>query len=225
MTPGAGVPRETYRELLLTARRFARSEADAHDLVQDVLEIALARGVTDWASAGRRAWLRGVVCRHAAFVARGHRRRQRREQMASPAREASAGEGAGTGAWSWEPRFLAKLPRSVRSVAILVSADFCAAEIRWLLRLPDTALRQRLSALRRALRAHGEPPTLPTSEAEAPTGFGALRNQVLAHLRRRGGRAVATQDPDGHVLFLQMSAHRSTADGNLREEPACPSLT
>jgi DNA-directed RNA polymerase specialized sigma24 family protein len=203
----AGVCRETYREVLVTARRFARSEADAHDLVQDVLEIALARGVDDWSSTERRAWLRGVVRRHAAFVVRGERRRRQRELGS-----AGADGAAGSSAWIWQPKFLASLPRSLRSVATLASADWCAAEIRWLLQLSDTALRQRLTALRRALSAHAEPPTLPV--AEPPRSFGAQRAQLLAHLRRRGGRAVATHDPDGHVLFLKIDAHKTGPGGN-----------
>lgn len=197
---------ETYREVLVTARRFARSEDDARDLVQDVLEIALAQGVEDWASAERRAWLRGVVRRHAAFVVRGEQRRRRRELEV-----ASRGD-ASVAAWVWQPKFLASLPRSLRLVATLASADWCAAEIRWLLQLTDTALRQRLTALRRALSAHDEPPTLPV--AEPPRSFGAQRAQLLAHLRRRGGRAVATHDPDGHVLFLKIDPHKTESDGN-----------
>ena len=55
----AGALRDTYREILVTARRVAHSEADARDLVQDAIEIALGRGVEDWSSPERRAWLRG----------------------------------------------------------------------------------------------------------------------------------------------------------------------
>lgn len=202
----AGVCPETYREVLVTARRFARSEADARDLVQDVLEIALAQGVDDWSSTERRAWLRGVVRRHAAFIVRGEQRRRRREL-------AVEGTGdAGVGAWAWQPTFLASLPRSLRLVATLASADWCAAEIRWLLQLTDTALRQRLLALRRALRHHDEPPTLPV--AGPSRSFGAHRAHLLAHLRQRGGRAIATHDPDGHVLFLRIDPHETGPAGN-----------
>lgn len=206
MTVSAGVSRETYRELLLTARRFARSEDEARDLVQDVWEIALARGVDDWSSPERRAWLRGVVRKHAAFVVRGQTRRRSRELLAEGAGDTAAGP------WVWQPRFLASLPRSLRLVASAASADLCAKEIRWLLRLTDTALRQRLSALRRALRAHDEPPTLPAPGL--PVSFGAQRAQLLGHLRRQGGRAVATCDPDGHVLFLKIAAHKAEPRGN-----------
>lgn len=208
MTLSAGIARETYRDILQTARRFAPSEADARDLVQDVLEIALARGVEDWSSPERRAWLRGAVRRRAAFVARGQHRRRRRELSAEGV------ESGDVGAWKWQPSFLNTLPRSLRIVAMLASADLSAAEIRWLLQLSDTALRQRLSALRRALRAHGgdEPPISPASRP--PGGFGPQRAQLLGLLRGRGGRAVATHDPDGHVLFLRITPHERAASGN-----------
>lgn len=206
MTAGGSVLRETYRDILLTARRLVRSEEEARDLVQDVLAIALRRGVEDWATPERQAWLRGVARRHAAFIARGRARQRRREALVG------GGEGAGATAWLWQPSFLASLPQSLRIVAKLASADLCAAEIRWLLGLTDTALRQRLSALRKVLQKHQEPPTLPAPEP--PPTFGAQRTHVLAQLRRRGGRVIATQDPDGHVLFLKIDPHNAAPLGN-----------
>jgi DNA-directed RNA polymerase specialized sigma24 family protein len=199
VTASGSALRETYRDIFVAARRFARCEEEARDLVQDVLEIALARGVDDWASPERAAWLRGVVRKRAAFLVRGQQRRRRRELLAP------IEPSAGAVPWVWQPTFLASLPRSLRLVATLASADLCAAEIRWLLRLTDTALRQRLSALRRVLREHDELPTLPAPEP--PGSFGAHRPQVLSHLRRRGGRVIATHDPDGHVIFLKIAAH------------------
>lgn len=197
---------ETYRDIFRVARRVARSEDDARDLVQDVLAIALGRGVEDWAAPERQAWLRGAVRRHAAFVARGRARQRRREALGL------AVEGAAAAPWVWQASFLASLPQSLRVVAKLASADLCAAEIRWLLNLTDTALRQRLSALRKVLQKHEEPPTLPAPEA--PPTFGARRPHVLAQLRRRGGRVIATQDPDGHVLFLKIDPHNAAPLGN-----------
>lgn len=199
MTANAGALRETYRDIFGVARRFAHDDEEARDLVQDVLEIALARGVDDWASPEGAAWLRGVLRKRAAFAVRGQQRRRRRELLAPIA------SSAGAVAWVWQPAFLASLPRSLRLVATLASADLCATEIRWLLRLTETALRQRLSGLRRALRKHDEPPTLPASTL--PRSFGAGRQLVLSHLRRRGGRVIATHDPDGHVIFLKIVAH------------------
>jgi DNA-directed RNA polymerase specialized sigma24 family protein len=202
------VDSKTYGDLLTTTRRFTQSEDDARDLAHDVLEIALAKGVNDWSSSERQAWLRGVARRRAAFVLRGSARRKRRELLAG------APLAVESSSWIWEPWFLTSLPRSLRSLATLASADLCAAEVRWLLEITDTALRQRLSALRRALRGCEELPTLPAPEPEPRAAFGARRAQVLAHLQRRGGRAIATQDPDGHVIFLRMDAHKSEPSGN-----------
>ena len=197
MTVSAGV----CRDILLAARRFVRSEDEARDLTQDVLTIALEHGIDDWSTPERQAWLRGVVRKRAAFVGRGEARRRQRELSAAPA------DPKGTDAWAWQPDFLASLPRSLRVVALLASADFCGAEIRWLLKLTDTALRQRLSALRHAVRGHDDAPTLPAPEL--PPTFGAQRADVLSQLRRRGGETIATQDPDGHVLFLKIDPHKT----------------
>lgn len=194
------VCQEAYCELLRTARRFASSEDEARDLVQDALVIALARGFDDWSTSGRRGWLCGVLRKRAAFVARGQVRRRRREGLVGGA------SGAGVSRWVWRAEFLASLPRSLRVVAALASADLCAAEIRWLLGLSDTALRQRLTALRRAVRAEAEVPTL--KAAEPPLAFGGARAQLLSGLRQQPGRVVATHDPDGHVILLRMAAHK-----------------
>lgn len=205
MAASGGVCDEAYRDLLRTARRLARSAEEARDLVQDVLVIALASGLEDWPSPVRRPWLRGVVRKRAAFLARGQHRRRRREALVEVSKP-------GAGRWTWQPRFLASLPGSLRSVAALASADLCAAEIRWLLGLSGTALRQRLSALRRAVLAEAEAPTLPAPEPQL--AFGAHRASLLAVLRRQRDPALATHDPDGHAILLRMNAHKPRALGN-----------
>lgn len=215
---------DAYRDILQTARRFARSADEARDLVQDALAIALARGFRDWPASAHRAWLRGVIRKRAAFLVRGQVRRRRREEAAlgpeaageHPGREAPGSEGAGErgGRWSWQPGFLASLPRSLRAVAMLASADLCAAEIRWLLGLTDTALRQRLSALRRAVRAAAEAPTRPAPEPALT--FGAHRASLLSVLRRHQGAALATHDPDGHAILLRLVPHKTWPLGNSR---------
>jgi DNA-directed RNA polymerase specialized sigma24 family protein len=210
------VCRQAYREILRAARRHAGSDEDARDLAQDALVIALARGFEDWSAPGRRGWLRGVVRKRAAFVIRGQARRRRREGLVDGA------SGAGARRWVWEADFLASLPRSLRAVAVLASADLCAAEIQWLLGLSSTALRQRLSGLRRAVRAEAEPPTLTSSEPPALSG--GLRAQLLAGVRRHQGRVVATHDPDGHVILLRPGPHKNGLGGNpWAKELSCPS--
>lgn len=206
MPAGIEVCQKAYRELLRVARRFARSDDDARDLVQDAVMIALARGFHDWTLPGRRGWLRGLIRKRAAFVARGQQRRQRREALPDGAAPSSAGS------WVWRADFLASLPRSLRTLATLASADLCAAEIRWLLGLSDTALRQRLTALRRAVRAEGEPPTEPAAVPQA--SLGGARPLLLAGLRQQHGRVALTHDPDGHVILLRMAPHRTGQGGN-----------
>jgi RNA polymerase sigma-70 factor (ECF subfamily) len=196
---------EVYRDILRTALRVARSADEARDLVQDTLTIALSRGIDDWQSLARRAWLRGVVRKRAAFLLRGEKRRRRREQLPDAA-------GLAGSAWVWQPGFLASLPRSLRVVATMASADLCAAEIRWLLGLSDTALRQRLSALRRAVRAEAERPTQPAPAP--PLTFGAHRAPLIAALRLQPGRALATHDPDGHAILLCIRPHKTRPLGN-----------
>jgi DNA-directed RNA polymerase specialized sigma24 family protein len=206
MAARVGVCQEAYRDLLRTARRFARSDDEARDLVQDTLVIALARGFDDWSSPARRGWLRGVVCKRAAFVVRSQVRRRRREELPDGAMDSGASR------WVWREGFLASLPRSLRVVAALASADLCAAEIRWLLGLSDTALRQRLSALRGAVRAEAEPPT--RLAPEPPLALGGRRAQLMAGLRRHHGRVVATHDPDGHAILLRIDPHETGLRGN-----------
>jgi RNA polymerase sigma-70 factor (ECF subfamily) len=109
-------------------------------------------------------------------------------------------------------------------VAALASADLGAGEIRWLLGLSDTALRQRLTALRRAVRAEAESPT--RIRSDLPLSFGPRRAQLLAGLRRQQGRVVATHDPDGHVILLRIVPHEIGQHGNLQaKELSCPSPT
>lgn len=206
MAASVEVCQKAYRELLRTARRFAASHDEACDLVQDAVMIALARGFEDWSAPGRRGWLRGVVRKRAASVIRGQQRRRRREALPDGACSSASTR------WVWQADFLASLPRSLRAVALLASADLCAAEIRWLLGVSDTALRQRLTALRRAVGAEGEPPTRPASEPQL--SFGGPRALLLAGLRRQHGRVVATHDPDGHVILLRIGPHEMGLGGN-----------
>lgn len=209
------------------ARRFVRTDEDAHDLAQDALMFALSRGFDDWSAPARRAWLHGVMRRHAAFVARTEGRRKRREQVTDEQsakgqqgahyQQSAHGQQGEQGerkpaAWTWSPTFLAALPPSLRAVALLASADLCAAEIGWLLQLEPTTLRTRLSALRRAVHAESDVPTLPAPEP--PLTLGQRRAPLLASLKRLPGQALATHDPDGHTIVLRFVAHKNGAHGN-----------
>jgi RNA polymerase sigma-70 factor (ECF subfamily) len=195
-----------YRDIVRLARRFAPTEDEARDLAQDALMVALDRGFADWASPARRPWLCGVLRKRAAFVARTDSRRIRRERAVP----ATIGDAAV--ALTWRPGFLTALPPSLRVVATLASADMSAAEMRWLLRLTPTALRTRLCALRRAVCAEDEPPTLPRGRPHY--SLGPHRPVLLAGLKITKLPMVAMQDPDGHAIFFRVVAHTKGRRGN-----------
>lgn len=199
-------PSSAYRDILRLARRFTHTDADARDLAQDALTAALDRGFADWASPARRPWLWGVLRKRAAFVARSDTRRVRREHAVQ------AGSEGSPVAWAWRPSFLASLPRSLRMVATLASVDLSAAEIRWLLRLTPESLRTRLCALRRAVRAEAEPPTLPSHQP--PPSLGRTRAVLLSGLKVTNLPMIATHDPDGHAIFFRAVAHEKGRPGN-----------
>jgi DNA-directed RNA polymerase specialized sigma24 family protein len=199
------VDRDAYEDLLSLARRCTRTLEEARDVTQESLLAALARGFGDWSAPTRRAWLHGVVRKRAALLARGEGRRRRRERSVPEAE-------AGPEAWRWQPHFLDSLSPSLRALAALASADLGAKEVRWLLDLSDTALRQRLTALRRALRSEPESPVVPSPGP--PGSFGPQRAALLASLRRQPGRALATRDPDGHAILFCVAAHGTPGSGN-----------
>ncbi len=205
--PPSALLQRAHHDLWLAARRITRCDEEARDIAQEALLVALDRGVDDWGSPARRAWLRGVVRKRAAFLARSDQRRRRRERAL-----AALQVSAGAESWAWQPWFLASLPPSLRSVAALASLDLSRLEIRHVLGLTDTALRARLSALRRVVRSQVDAPT--RRRPEPGPGLGARRAALLAVLGRHGGRVVATHDPDGHTIFLRMGPHDKAAGGN-----------
>lgn len=195
---------DVYRDLIRTALRYTRGRDQAADLAHDVVVQAIGSGVSDWEDAQRRAWFRGAVRNHAAFVARTAGRRRAREAMV-------AGEPSTPHERvAWTTTFLASLPPSLRRLANLAIADLTRPELAYLLDITDTALRQRLTALRRAI-GHASEATQPAGATSA-LATGPLRKALLPTVRRARGMAVGTHDPDGHFLvFTEKSASRSGA--------------
>jgi DNA-directed RNA polymerase specialized sigma24 family protein len=191
-----------YAELLRAARRWTKSPDEARDLVQTALTEAVARGFSDWESAGRRGWLHGVIRRQAAFQARGKARRRRRDRLWQLDREQPEPV-----AWAWAPQFLSTLAPSLRAVALLAQAGLGSAEVRSVLRLTGVALRQRLTALRRALATAAEPTVAATAPPGA--GLGPRRQGLLSALRRRPGWTLGSHDPDGHPLIFVAKSSRT----------------
>ena len=184
--------REVYPRLRAVARRHTRSREEADDVVQQALVVAMEAGRSDFGSGQTRAWLTGVIRNQARMSARGAGRRQQREDdwslnAPTPCEVTDAPDMSG-------------LPPSLRLTALLALNGATRAEIGWLLGLTDTALRQRISQLRRALEREG----VPDLDLKGGLAFGVLRQNMRRRLALGGG-FLASHDPDGHIFVLASS--------------------
>lgn len=206
---------DTYRRLRAEARRHARRAQEAEDLVQDALLIGLEQHRHDF------AWLAGVIRHRAAMQARSAIRERRREAAVATEDRVEGPENDSPSAAS---AILARLPPAARRVAVLALHGMNAEEIRWVLSLSDTAFRQRLTSIRKAI---GMLP--PTQRAEAlalayvrdpartvELQFGLVRRALKAALRGDAEDApgIGTHDADGHLLIVRGRAHGSGGRGN-----------
>lgn len=199
----------TLESLRRIALRYAETPDDADDLVQDMLVAALVQRRVP-SDDGFLAWARGVFRRRALFVARTEGRRRRREALYVADADTSS-----SAAIRKLPReFIDTLSPSLKTVALLANVGLGRAEIAGLLGIADTALRQRISNLRRAWREFGGTPEV----GEIPRGYPSLRGHrrrsVKADLVRIPGARFAVADPDGHAIVFGV-AHESAADGNM----------
>jgi len=200
----------TYLELLRQARRSTRRADEAEDLLQAVLLSAIEHGRVDFSLPANRRWLAGAIRRRAAFEARSALRRKRRETH-----------------WQHQDRqsdrpdalpleFVASLPPSLRTTALLVLSGHDRKEVMWLQRLSDAALRQRLSQIRRRWREAGGS-TLPyASGLSGDLDFGLLRRALIGGLRGQEA-ALASHDPDGHLFIVGLGSQKPA----LRQQGEC----
>jgi RNA polymerase sigma factor (sigma-70 family) len=188
-----------YNQLLGLARRHCRSAAEAEDLVQEALLAALTAGRTNFGAAATRRWLAGVIRNQGALAARSAGRRRRREAawFASIPEHAEESTPSTT-----ITEALHGLPSSLRIVAALALSGHTRREIAYLLRLTDTALRQRISTLRRqlAVRQIALPDGMPG--LNLPLRYGRIRDALLPQLQREAG-LFASHDPDGHLFIFR----------------------
>ncbi|KFL37201.1 RNA polymerase sigma factor [Arenimonas donghaensis] len=201
-----------YQSLLALARRHVRRADEAQDLVQQTLLAGLEAGRDD------PAWLAGTLRNLAALQARSGARRRRREQAASAGGDDQVPPPPADPVSSLP--LLAVLPPAARRVAVLALHGLDAHEIRWILGIADTAFRQRLSRIRKAL---GELPPAQRAEATAlaylrdparsvELQFGLVRRALQAVVAMRPG--LGTHDADGHLLVIHRGAHKPGPGGN-----------
>ena len=194
-----------FADLHAQARRLARRPEEADDLLQSALLAALESGRTDLASPETRRWLSGVIRNRAAFDARTSARRRRRdsawgEDVFPRTERGGGGSPRLRGETVGPAATLPNLSPSLRLTALLALSGHTRQEIGWLLNLSDTALRQRISQLKRALDNAPAPDAAPTG----PLAFGRIRRALLGPARRENA-FLASHDPDGHLFVVSRS--------------------
>ena len=195
-----------YAELLALARRHARRADEAEDVDQEVLIAAAVAGRSDFSSAADRRWMAGAIRKRSAFDARSAaRRREREARWQAEANPVAPPQGDALNV------ILADLPRSLRVVAALALSGHSKAEIAYLLDLPDTALRQRIRALKLALGKKGVAMPAEMIGLNLDLAYGTIRDALVPALLRHGG-AFASHDPDGHVFVVRSSRPTSQKD-------------
>ena len=198
-----------YADLLRHARRASRRADEAEDLLQSVLVAAVEAGRTDLSKPENRRWLEGAIRHRAAFDARSAMRRRRREQPFAVTSCEPADRQA------LPLRFIDTLPAGLRTTALLALTGHTRREIAWLQRLADTALRQRISEIRRRWRAFDGGTIEDLPGLSGPLAFGRIRRSLLEAARQQGA-LLASHDPDGHLFVIGTSQNSVARQLRLR---------
>lgn len=193
-----------YLDLLRQAQRAARRADEAEDLLQTILLSAVEAGRADLSCPDNRRWLAGALRKRAAFDARSAmRRRAREDRWAADTSGADESE-------ALPMAFIAALPPSLRTTALLALTGHTQQEIAWLLGLADTALRQRFADIRRRWRAAGHGRLNDMPGLSGGLAFGRIRQALLTPVRRQGA-VLASHDPDGHLFVVSLSSQNAPA--------------
>lgn len=202
-----------YAQLIAIARREGGGTS-AEDLVQDAPLIAVEAGRCDPGDPATARWLCGVVRNRARMAARSAHRRLGRETAWSEADNHAPERDSPALA-----TVLDGLSPALRTLAALVLTGHNRREIAYLLHLPETALRQRITALRRHLLARGLAAPGELIGLNLDLAYGRIRDALLPALHRHGG-AFASHDPDGHIFLVRPSqnpAPRQQGDATRKE--------
>ncbi|MEL7400688.1 MAG: transcriptional regulator [Pseudomonadota bacterium] len=196
----------SYTELLLYARKAARHIDEAEDLLQAILLAAVEAGRTDLSCSENRRWLFGALKKRAAFDARSAVRRQKRETSATLTPPEESAEQPQANHEEPTSEFVQTLPPSLRSAALLALTGHTKAEIAWLLRISDTALRQRIAQIKRRWRQFDGSALSGLSTLKGELAFGQIRQALLQMTRCseliHTHAILASHDPDGHLFVV-----------------------
>ncbi|WP_216362582.1 RNA polymerase sigma factor [Bowmanella denitrificans] len=184
-----------YRELLGYAHKLAWHADEAEDLLQTALLAAVETGRTDMSCVDNRRWLMGAIRNQSAFCARTAIRRRKREASFAYLGDVQTQSEVSTTC------FVNTLPASLKTTALLALTGHTKAEIAWLLRLSDAALRQRIVQIKRRWRLFDGSHVLELKGLKSGLAFGRIR-QALLKLPGRQHVTLASHDPDGHLFML-----------------------
>lgn len=212
------------KELQRIAYLYSRKKEEVADLVQDLFLEAVRIG-KNLSEPGFLPWAHGVLRNRAAFIARTEGRRKKREVLF----DGNLSEDHCTFNVFPEAFFEALRP-SLRIIGRLINCGLNRKEILYLINIPDSAFRQRLTALRREWSSYtdvtGKGPEI-SSESETTLQRGLIRRSLHRSIRDpkgkddmdSGGRIIGSYDPDGHLFTIRsVSAHKKEPGGNNMSE-------
>lgn len=178
------------------ARKVAFDNDEAWDLLQSALVTAIENGRADMSCVHNRRWLIGVLRNQAAFCARTALRRRQRDAAAAFTHEEQSADDT-----VCSEGFIATLPPSLKTTALLALAGQTKEEIAWLLRVPDTAMRQRIVQLKRRWTAFDGRAVAEFIHLRGELDFGWIRQSLLKSPCLQQA-ILATHDHDGHLFML-----------------------
>ena len=207
------------KEMYRVAKQFSRRQEEIDDLVQDLLLEAVRIG-KDFSDVRFMAWGRGFLHKRAAFIARTEGRRKKREETFQD----NDHNFYNTDNLQLPESFIAPLCQSRRILARLINCGLNRKEILYLLNISDTALRQRLTALRKEWKTY-DTSGRHSEHSDAPVHVlpnGLIRRSLLQTFKNSADRkqqtikrVIGSHDLDGHLFLISASsAHKKGPSGN-----------
>ncbi len=200
------------------AKRYARRQDEIEDVIQDMFLAAIQSG-KEIQGDKFILWGKGFIRNHSAFVARSEWRRRMREEKFGTIEHHSALE------VRVPEKFVIQLIPSLRVLCRLINSGLNRQEIMYALDIPDTALRQRLTSLRKKWNAFLIENSLEI-EIKDPIHLletGLLRQSLVKsiqqHLQQLDEevKILGSHDLDGNLLiFSGKPAHKKGGGGNFQ---------